>query len=102
MAVGDHGISHGVADNLSREGVSLRLEEGHVPAPEKVVILNFKIWTGHERLTRSLNARVIRVEGNEVGLAFLDHDPMTAAAVQDLLFYVQFDHRHATGNPHAA
>lgn len=102
MAVGDHGVSRGVADNLSREGVSLRLEEGHVPVPEKVVILNFKIWTGRERLTRSLNARVIRVEGDEVGLAFLDQDPMTAAAVQDLLFYVQFDHRHAAGSPHAA
>ncbi len=93
MAIGAHGVSHGVAENISLEGVSLRLEEGTPPEPDRVVILNFRIWTGNERLNRSLSARVIRTEGQRLALAFLDQDPETAAAVQDLLFYVQLDQR---------
>lgn len=94
MAVGGQGISHGVAENISREGLSLRIESGTAPALDQMVIMNFKIWTGRERLCRAVQGQVVRLEGDEVGLNFVDDDPLTQATIHDLLFYLQFDMRH--------
>ncbi len=101
LAVGNKGVSHGVAENISREGVSLYMESGTAPGLDQMVILNFKIWTGRERLCRAVQGRVVRQEGTEVSLKFVDDDPLTQATIHDLLFYVQFDARHG-GTAHDA
>ena len=97
IAVGNLAVCHGTTDDISRDGLLVRLDEGcSAPPNETRVILNFKIWTGRERLCRAVNATVVRISEDGVGLKFDEKDPMTQAAVQDLLFYLQFDQRHGS------
>lgn len=87
------GRVRGYARNISREGVSVHLLEGQVPAGLKSVLLCFKIWTGRESLYRKLHARIVRVDGECVGLEFAEQDLVAHAVVQDLLYYRSFERR---------
>ena len=89
------GISRcrGYVNNISREGLSVILREGQLPAGQKSVLLNFKIWTGSETLFRKLHAKIIRIEGQEAGLVFAENDLVSNAIVQDLLHYKSNERR---------
>ncbi len=95
------GVRHcsGYAGNVSRDGVSVVLWEGELPPDQHSVILNFKIWTGSEILFRKIHARVLRVEGQRVALAFAEQDLVANAIVQDLLFYKNAERRRAARRP---
>ncbi len=77
------------------------LWQGELPDAQRPVMLNLKIWTGSETLFRKLQARVTRVEGDRVILAFLENDLITHAIVQDLLYYQAMERRRAARAPAA-
>ncbi len=77
----------GYAENISRSGVSIVLWEGSLPAQQRSVILNFKVWTGSETLYRRIYARVLRLEQGRIALEFAEHDFIAEAIIQDLMFY---------------
>jgi len=77
----------GLADNISRTGVSVTLHEGTLPSAQRSVILNFRVWTGNETLYRKVYARVMRYDQTQVALEFAEHDFITEAIIQDLMFY---------------
>ncbi|MDT8386792.1 MAG: PilZ domain-containing protein [Thiogranum sp.] len=77
----------GLAENISRTGVSVILQEGALPSTQRSVILNFRVWTGNETLYRKVYARVIRYDLTQVALEFAEHDFITEAIIQDLMFY---------------
>lgn len=78
---------YGVAENISRNGVSVHLSRGELPAGQRSVILNFKIWTGKETLYRKIYARVVRTHSHVIGCEFAEHDFVAEAIVQDLMYY---------------
>ncbi|MGD8842426.1 MAG: PilZ domain-containing protein [Gammaproteobacteria bacterium] len=78
---------YGVAENISRHGICVRLSKGELPAWQRSVILNFKIWTGIENVYRRLYARVVRRDEQAIGLEFAEQDFVAQAVIQDLLFY---------------
>jgi hypothetical protein len=78
---------YGVAENISRSGVRVRLSKGQLPDWQRSVILNFKIWTGIENLYRRLYARVVRRDSRIIALEFAEQDFVAQAVIQDLLFY---------------
>ena len=61
---------YGYAENISSTGVSIVLQEGGLPAGQRSVILNFKIWTGSETLYRKIYARVVRSGQGKIALEF--------------------------------
>lgn len=77
----------GLAANISRTGVSVTLLEGTLPSAQRSVILNFRVWTGNETLYRKVYARVMRYDQIQVALEFAEHDFITEAIIQDLMFY---------------
>ena len=95
IEIAQPGISRcrGFVNNISREGLSVVLQEGQLPAGQKSVLLNFKIWTGNETLFRKLHAKIVRVEGQEAGLVFAENDLVSNAIVQDLLHYKSHERR---------
>ncbi len=91
------GRCYGYAQNISRRGVSMVLQQGELPTEQRSVVLNFRIWTGSENLYRKVYARVVRMEGNDVALEFADNDVLAEAVVQDLLFYQRNSRKDRTG-----
>ncbi len=89
----------GFAGNISRNGVSVHLWKGELPEQQRSVILNFKVWTGNETLYRKIYARVVRMEGQTVGLEFAEHDFVAEAIIQDLMFYQQRERREQVRQP---
>jgi hypothetical protein len=83
----------GFVKNISRDGLSVILQEGQIPDSQKSVLLNFKIWTGSETLFRKLHAKIVRVEGQEAGLVFAENDLVANAIIQDLLHYKSHERR---------
>mgnify|MGYP001820028211 FL=1 len=81
------GRCFGYAQNISRHGVSMILQQGTLPAHQQSVMLNFRIWTGSEDYFCKVYARVVRLEGTEVGLEFAENDVLAEATIQDLIFY---------------
>lgn len=84
----------GYVNNISREGLSVTLQEGQIPTGQKSVLLNFKIWTGSETLFRKMHAKIVRIEEQEVGMRFAEHDLIATAIVQDLLHYKAYERRN--------
>lgn len=84
---------HGYAENISRSGICVRLSAGSVPAHQRSVVLNFKVWTGTETLYRRVYARVVRGDGEQVALEFAEHDFITEAVIQDLMYYQSRERR---------
>lgn len=94
------GRCHGYAENISRNGVSVVLWEGDLPAQQRSVILNFRIWTGAETIHRRICARVVRRSGEDrIALRFAEHDFMAEAVIQDLMFYRNRDRRREVRRP---
>jgi c-di-GMP-binding flagellar brake protein YcgR len=89
----------GYADNISQTGISIVLWEGGLPAKQRSVILNFKVWTGSETLYRKIHARVVRVEEGRLALKFAEHDFVADAVIQDLLFYQSRERRREARKP---
>jgi hypothetical protein len=77
----------GYADNISRSGVSVVVLEGALPPAQRSVVLNFRVWTGNETLYRKIYARVVRYEQEQIAFEFAEHDFITEAIIQDLMFY---------------
>lgn len=89
----------GYADNISRTGVSVRLWRGELPAEQRSVILNFKVWTGSETLYRKIYARIVRSGAEDIALEFAEHDFIADAIIQDLMFYQNRERRESLRNP---
>lgn len=85
---------YGYAGNISRSGVSIKLWEGSIPAHQRAVVLNFKVWTGSETLYRKIYARVVRYEEDCIALEFAEHDFVAEAIIQDLIFYQKCERRN--------
>lgn len=85
----------GYANNISRSGVSVVVLEGELPATQRSVVLNFRIWTGNETLYRKVYARVVRYAADQIALEFAEHDFVTDAIIQDLMFYQARDRRQS-------
>lgn len=81
------GRCFGYAQNVSRQGVSMILQQGTLPAHQQSVMLNFRIWTGSEDYFCKVYARVVRLEGTEVAFEFAENDALADATIQDLIFY---------------
>jgi hypothetical protein len=69
------------------------LWKGELPAQQRSVILNFKVWTGWETLYRKIYARVVHADQQVVGLEFTEHDFVAEAIIQDLIFYQKHERR---------
>ncbi len=89
----------GYAEDISRSGVSVTLRDGELPAQQRSVILNFKVWTGSETLYRKIYARVVRSEPERVALEFAEHDFIAEAIIQDLMYYQNCERRSGTRAP---
>ena len=81
------GYCHGHVENISRGGVSVCIDEGELPATQRSVILNLRVWTGNETLYRKMYCRVVRHEASRVAMEFAENDIVTEAIIQDLMFY---------------
>jgi len=86
---------YGYAENISRTGVSIVLREGALPARQRLVILNFKIWTGRETLYRKILARVVRPGQGKIALEFASYDFTAESIVQELMFFQRNQDRPA-------
>ncbi len=93
IANSGHNRCRGYVNNISRDGLSITLRDGHFPIEQKSVLLNFNIWTGSETLFRKMLAKIVRIDGQEAGLVFAGDDRVTAAIVQDLLHYKMYERR---------
>jgi hypothetical protein len=81
------GRCFGYAQNISRQGVSMILQQGTLPLHQQSVMLSFRIWTGSGDFFCKVYARVVRLDGREVALEFSEKDAITEATIQDLLYY---------------
>ncbi len=86
----------GYAENISRDGVSIKLWKGTLPSEQRSVILNFRVWTGSETIYRKLYARIVRGSTEEVAMEFAETDFVAEAIVQDLIYYQDHERRHAS------
>lgn len=84
---------YGFATDISRRGISVQLWKGELPERQRCVILNFRIWTGRETLYRRMYARVIRCDGQSIGLEFTEHDFVAEAIIHDLMYYQKYERR---------
>jgi len=82
----------GVSSNLSTEGAFVTLNGG-APKLGGILTVHFKIWTGHENISRQLCAKVLRIDEHGVALGFTEQDLVTFAVVQDILHYRQYERR---------
>lgn len=81
------GRCFGYAQNISRQGVSIVLQQGSLPTNQQSVMLSFRIWTGSGDFFCKVYARVMRLNGREVALEFSKKDAITEATIQDLIYY---------------
>jgi len=81
------GYCHGYVKNISKGGVSVTIREGEVPACQRSVMLNFRVWTGNETLYRKIYCRIVRREEGCLAMEFAENDIVTDAIIQDLMFY---------------
>lgn len=78
---------YGYAENISRTGISIVLREGQLPAQQRSVNLNFKVWTGSETLYRKIYARVVRRGQAKIALEFARFDFTAESIIRELMFY---------------
>ncbi len=83
----------GYAENISRDGVSIKLWKGVLPSTQRSVILNFRVWTGSETIYRKLYARIVRSSDEHVAMEFAETDFVAEAIVQDLIYYQDQERR---------
>ncbi len=88
----------GYAENISRDGVSIKLSKGVIPSQQRSVILNFRVWTGNETIYRKLYARIVRSSAEQVAMEFAETDFVSEAIVQDLIYYQEIDRRSMSRN----
>ena len=88
------GYCHGRVENISRGGVSVYLDEGELPATQRSVILNLRVWTGNETLYRKMYCRVVRRDAARVAMEFAENDIVTEAIIHDLMFYQKRGKKH--------
>ncbi len=81
------GVCYGQVENISRNGVSVSITAGELPAEQRSVILNLRVWTGNEMLYRKIYCRIVRREQGQMAMEFAENDIVTDAIVQDLMFY---------------
>lgn len=81
------GTCHGHVENISKSGVSIAISGGDIPAEQRSVILNFRVWTGNEMLYRKMYCRIVRREEGRMAMEFAENDLVTEAIIQDLMFY---------------
>jgi hypothetical protein len=86
----------GYAENISRDGVSIKLWKGTLPSQQRSVILNFRVWTGSETIYRKLYARIVRGSTEYVAMEFAETDFIAEAIVQDLIYYQDHERRRAS------
>ena len=84
----------GYAENISCDGVSIRLTKGALPPEQRSVILNFRVWTGSETLYRKLYARIVRGSTEQIAMEFAETDFVAEAIVQDLIYYQNYERRN--------
>jgi hypothetical protein len=84
----------GYAENISRDGVSIKLTKGVLPSGQRSVILNFRVWTGSETLYRKLYARIVRDSTEQIAMEFAETDFVAEAIVQDLIYYQNYERRN--------
>ena len=88
------GYCHGYVENISKGGVSVYIDEGQLPATQRSVILNLRVWTGNETLYRKMYCRVVRHNESRVAMEFAENDIITEAIIHDLMFYQKRGQRH--------
>ena len=88
----------GYAENISRDGVSIKLWKGVIPSQQRSVILNFRVWTGNETIYRKLYARIVRSAADQVAMEFAETDFVAEAIVQDLIYYQAHERRSMSRN----
>ena len=91
------GRCRGHARNISRSGVSIMLWEGEIPARQRSVILNFKVWTGRETRYLKIHAVVVRTERDRVALEFAGQDFAARAIIHELMACQAQERRKAAG-----
>ncbi|VAW79703.1 hypothetical protein MNBD_GAMMA15-860 [hydrothermal vent metagenome] len=81
------GVCCGQVENISKSGVSISISAGELPAEQRSVILNLRVWTGNEMLYRKIYCRIVRREEERMAMEFAENDIVTEAIVHDLMFY---------------
>jgi len=89
------GYCHGHVKDISKGGVSVIISEGELPAGQRSVILNLRVWTGSGMLYRKIYCRVVRRDEGQVAMEFAENDIVTEAIVQDLIFYQKLSRKRA-------
>lgn len=72
---------------------------GFSPREGSLINIHFKIWTGHENISRQLKAKVLRSDLQGVAIGFLENDLVTFAVVQDIQHYQQYERRKENRTP---
>jgi len=90
---------YGCTENISRNGVLVRIWKGNLPMGQRAVILNFKVRTGSETLYRKIYARVVRSDEISIGLEFVEHDFIAEAIIQDLMYHQSRERQQSPRRP---
>lgn len=79
----------GAARDISTRGIFVELAHGRLPESAHDVTLHFEIDTGAQVLSRRLNGRIVRNEGDGLAVRFAEHDILGRAVVHELMYYMQ-------------
>lgn len=79
----------GVARDISTRGIFVELEHGQLDNAVRSVRLYFEIDTGVQVLTRQINGKIVRNEGDGLAVRFAEHDVLGRAVVHELMYYMQ-------------
>lgn len=80
--------------NISSDGVYIKLfEQVAQPKLGTTLTVQFNIWTGQDNISRSLRAKVARIDAQGIALQFSENDLVSSAIVQDICHYRQFERR---------
>lgn len=78
----------GAARDVSTRGIFVELLHGLLPDDVHEVTLHFEVDTGVQVLSRQIEGRIVRNEGDGLAVRFADHDILARAVVHELMYYM--------------
>lgn len=85
----------GSARDISTRGIFIELEHAQVDDKTRDIALHFEIDTGVQVISRKINGKIVRNEGDGLAVRFSDHDILGRAVVHELMFYMQLSRQEA-------
>lgn len=85
----------GIARDISTRGIFIELAHGRVEDKTRDIALHFEIDTGMQVLSRKINGKIVRNEGDGLAVRFAEHDILGRAVVHELMYYMQLSQQEA-------